>query len=154
MQNNTATAELFSFPSQDLWGENRLLVPDTIYDYAPNINNNKISCRSTSARSGYKYGKVVDYTTQVHLVDCSFRIRDGERKRVVTSQVKNVHAWIRGRLLTASPTLRQRSLDGWVLVRYDPFKQDYFFRHDTGEKVTLCEEAILIDRALYTRNPN
>lgn len=69
-------------------------------------------------------GLVVGHATEVALVDVRFIVREGGRVRVVNTGVKNVHAFVVGRLvpslLQASMHDRATSCAEWRPARYNP----------------------------------
>lgn len=73
-------------------------------------------------------GRVQEHAAEFYLRDVRFCVGKKGRERVLREQVKNVHARLRGKLQEPSP----RSLRGWRLVAYDPYRWSSF--------VTTCDE--------------
>ena len=83
-------------------------------------------------------GKVVGHSTEVAMSDCEFRVRPGGHKRVIEEKRKNVHAFVIGEV---QPSLPEST--GYRQVKYNPYKSDYFFFADTGEKIVNATSVIL-----------
>jgi hypothetical protein len=66
------------------------------------------------------FGRVVAHVNDLHLVDCTFIVRQGGRRKVLETGRKNVHAFIKGKV-TLSPELSYP-----LKVRYNPYQSDSF----------------------------
>lgn len=69
-----------------------------------------------------KTKKVIKHTDLIFLEDCEFVVQDSGRKRVLTSGVKNVHAWVKGTETKNLRCFNHSPLD----VTYNPRKNDSF----------------------------
>ena len=66
-------------------------------------------------------GLVVGHTNQITLQDCSFKVSVARRDRVRKEKVKNVHAWIEGRI-----TRRKIVWFPCWNIKYNPYVNDHF----------------------------
>jgi len=85
-----------------------------------------------------KSRKVIAREPVVVLEDCSFKVSEKGRQRVLREKRKNVHAGVQG-------TLIERTRVGGKLVQitYDPYKYSSFVRVDTLEPVIEAKKVIL-----------
>lgn len=94
-------------------------------------------------------GKVIAHKKLVHVMDASFVVQPSGRKKVLDEKRKNVHAFVRGNLSTQiTKTLY------WRPVTYNPYKADYFYYKDTGEKVTSAKQALLNEDGVWVPSDN
>lgn len=88
-------------------------------------------------------GKVVWHADSYVARDPEFRVRPGGHARVLREGRKNVHAFV----VSDGPGIISRDPEGErVRVKYNPHKGAFFYREDTGERVTGARYAILNDR--------
>ena len=73
-------------------------------------------------------GKVVGHADNVVCADCKFVVGRAGRARVLREGRKNVHAFVRGRLIgTDVKWLKvEENLPEWQAVRYNPYKWGTF----------------------------
>ena len=79
----------------------------------------------------YKSKKVLGYLDRVHIKDATFVVQPGGRNRVLETGVKNVHAFVRGTLVTTN----QYYPDSWGYseqITYDPYMYDSFVEKGIG----------------------
>lgn len=87
-------------------------------------------CWSVKALEGLNKGRVIAHMKDVTLWNCTFKVSEAGRQRVVREQRKNVHAGVVGYI--------DDSLHGWnavtstIPVTYNPYKYDSFVRADEG----------------------
>lgn len=95
---------------------------------------------------------VVAHATDVALVDCRFVVREGGRQRVVATGVKNVHAYVVGRLLTVERVFSLPPFDDYVVGRYSPLRAATFQYAgplpETWLELGVAEHARLYERGL------
>lgn len=88
-------------------------------------------CWSVKALEGENKGRVIRHASQVTLYNCTFKVSEAGRKRVLREQCKNVHAGVVGHLECDSDTEALRSSDIYsVRVTYNPYKYSSFVRVD------------------------
>ena len=83
---------------------------------------------SVRALEGARKGRVIAHRTDLELADCTFKVSEPGRQRVMRERRKNVHAGIVGTLLTspAPEPLTRR-------ITYDPYRFSTFVDADTLE---------------------
>ena len=76
-----------------------------------------------------------DYSLFVVLKNCSFRVSESGRQKVLRERQKNVHAWVEGDLISKDEKdfLQCGFSEPW----YDPYKTDHF--EVDGERVEFAE---------------
>lgn len=84
--------------------------------------NSNEQCFSVRSREKEHYGKVIAHMDSVLIEDVQFVVNEGGRAKVLDSGVKNVHAFIRGRMV---PSLSFPKKPG-IIVRYNPFESEHF----------------------------
>ena len=87
-------------------------------------------------------GKVIDYSSGVVLRDAKFVVRKGGRKRVLDSGQKNVHAFVRGRLVRGE-NFEPSNEQAGVAITYDPYKYDTFVKCSDKKPVFNAEKVAL-----------
>ena len=79
--------------------------------------------------------KVVGHSNQLYLSDVEFRVRERGRQKVLKDKVKNVHAFVVGRIFFCpeadsypmNDPLDEEKLDMWThRVSYNPYKGSHF----------------------------
>lgn len=76
-------------------------------------------------------GSVVGHTRSIALADARFVVRAGGRERARLERVKNVHAFVVGRLAPADCVIP----NGTATLRYNPFSERAGFTNETGDVV-------------------
>jgi len=99
-----------------------------------NLNKNCYSVRQK--------GKVILYSRYLILENCRFVVQPAGRKRVLEKKVKNVHAFVRGCLISTENDFN-KSLDIAHDVSYNPYRFDYFYFKSSLEPVYEARLAIL-----------
>ena len=87
----------------------------------------------------YKTGRVIDRADNILLINPSFIVRQGGRKRVIKEGKKNVHAFVVGyrpsKFTTEEWDEYYHADKDWRDVTYNPYKNTTFVYKDTGEIV-------------------
>lgn len=78
-------------------------------------------------------GKVICHTPAITLRNAKFVVREGGRQRVLQEGKKNVHAFVKGELVSYDSSEHARS------ATYNPFKFDSFVDRETSEPVYNAE---------------
>ncbi len=97
---------------------------------------------SVKALSGPMRGRVVAHRDTLALTDCTFKVSEAGRQRVLREQRKNVHAGVVG-YLSDAPALAHD-----VPVTYNPYKAATFTRKDTGAPVHHAALVSLASRSV------
>lgn len=111
-------------------------------------------------------GKVIGHLDGLILSDCTFRVSQAGRNRVLREKRKNVHAFVEGTLcigrlqvegnrVTIGSTKSLKSNPLWPLftnsfskVSYNPYEFPYFY-NDRKEPVICNSFALLEEKGLY-----
>ena len=72
-----------------------------------------------------KTKKVIKHLDTLMLFDCTFKVSEAGRQRVLRTKQRNVHAGIEGYLCDIVP------VNGGIQVYYNPYKQSTFTIKDT-----------------------
>lgn len=78
-------------------------------------------CWSVKALEGPSKGRVIKHCKELNLVNCTFKVSEAGRQRVLREKVKNVHAGVVGQLTTTSSRSRATTS-----VNYNPYKYRTF----------------------------
>lgn len=71
----------------------------------------------------YKTKRVIDHLSELILTDCTFKVSEAGRQRVLREKRKNVHAFVIGELSTDTTVVKVNSSD---IIYYNPYKQATF----------------------------
>lgn len=86
--------------------------------------------------------KVVGHSNQLYLSDVEFRVREGGRQKVLKDRVKNVHAFVVGRIFFCpeadsypmNDPIDEEKLGMWThRVSYNPYLDSHFVAKKLGE---------------------
>ena len=88
-------------------------------------------------------GKVVCHANYIVLRDVRFTVRPSGRARVLAEKRKNVHAFVKGYIV--SDPARVPDTGDWQAVTYNPYKYGYFYDKYTDERV---DNANFVDMCL------
>jgi hypothetical protein len=113
-----------------------MIVPykNRMWDLDPKVpvevyrNINKPGVWYTIRQNGY----VVAHTDELKLINAEFHVSEAGRRRVLETGRKNVHAWIRGEIVTAQGDCTS---DNMFQVIYNPKRYKTFRRPDTRKPV-------------------
>lgn len=97
-------------------------------------------CWSVVAREGADRGRVVTHLPRAVLAEATLVVREGGRQRVLQERRKNVHAFVRGRLLpegTESP-------DGMRPISYNPYEAGHFTLRDDAARPPVRQAALVV----------
>jgi hypothetical protein len=100
---------------------------------------------SVRALEGEHKGRVLQHASALCLADCTFKVSEAGRQRVLRERQKNVHAGVKGTLVAAPPA-------GLALPRrvtYDPYKYTTFVDADTFEAVHGSPCVLFSARAVH-----
>ena len=99
---------------------------------------------SVRALEGEHKGRVIDHSYGVRLSDAKFVSQPAGRERVRREGVKNVHAFVRGRLEHYDGT---NWWPGWpndrTFITYNPYKYDTFVEVGTEEPVHKANTVLM-----------
>jgi len=109
-------------------------------------------CFSIKALEGPNKGRVIYHSSGVLLFDCTFKVSEAGRQRVLRERKKNVHAGVVGFLFDdAVDGTYDHVLRYGTPITYNPYKYDSFV-HLYGEHP--CKTGRLVALAVTTYNEN
>ena len=89
-----------------------------------------------------KTGLVLCHADSITLNDVTFEVNEKDRQRVLSTGVKNVHAYVVGNIdLQCNEALNDNR------VWYDPFKTDCFKLNE--ERIDKCKRAYMSEKKVY-----
>lgn len=97
-----------------------------------------------------KTRKVIGHSNECLLVNCSFKVSQAGRERVLREQHKNIHAYVEG---TLRNDLLARDFDprATVKVEYNPYRMSQFQTVRQGTPVYDSRLALLSPMGLWIR---
>lgn len=105
-------------------------------------------CMSVRSREKDNYGKVVEHTNDLVLKDVEFVVRSTGRYRVLHEGRKNVHAFVRGRWIRDSKSLKNLDLgpllDDKVQVTYNPYRYSTFVYKTTNNNYCIFRAPLVL----------
>ena len=105
-----------------------------------NLRNGKWSVQK---RDGSQV-RVVLHADNVYMGMCSFVVQEKGNQRVRLENRKNVHAFVRGVLLSTPPSSDSNPNEtGMIEVTYNPYRYNTFVRKDTKEPVNHAPFVVL-----------
>lgn len=111
-------------------------------------------CFSIKALEGEFKGRVIAHASYVSLHDCTFKVSEAGRQRVLREKRKNVHAGVVGKveyLTFDKQGDTPYSQDTFVLanenphnrVKYNPYKLDKFYREEDNACIPVEKHEIV-----------
>lgn len=101
------------------------------------------SCWSVRNRSTGRVQMHLDYAV---VRDCTFRVGNAGRERVVREGRKNVHAGVFGILDENPPQDPMSGPESWIRVTYNPYRNTTFV-DESGNPVTHASTVVLLPDA-------
>ena len=92
-----------------------------------------------------KSGRVIGHANQVTIIDATFIVQPAGRARVLKEKRKNVHAFVRGTLVSTGGFMATGNMRK---VTYDPYKADHFTT-ETGQRIDTADTVELAHGAVY-----
>ena len=100
----------------------------------------------------HKTKLVEHHATTVRLDNCTLKVSQAGRNRVLTEKRKNVHAGVQGDLCDIGFKVDIRALEtDFVELTYNPYKYDSFVVKATEVAVMSAESIILHDRRVFAK---
>lgn len=109
-------------------------------------------CMSIRSREKSDYGRVRAHAQSLIMQKCNFVVREKGRQRVILEKRKNVHAFVRGKLIQiyVNPTL---PLDEFVEVTYNPYHSGSFYIKSTGQPICYADSVIIRKNKVFALQP-
>jgi len=83
-------------------------------------------CWSVKALEGPLKGRVIYHANEITLFECTFKVSQAGRQRVLREQKKNVHAGVQGYISDNFTFADQESHGCDIPITYNPYKYDSF----------------------------
>ena len=95
-------------------------------------------------------GLVIAHAAAAELTDVKFAVSQAGRARVLREKRKNVHAYVRGTLVSYIPLGESVPYDDEVVstVTYNPYKYDSFVRVVDQSRITKALSALVVGRRI------
>jgi hypothetical protein len=108
-------------------------------------------CLSLVPLQGYGKGRV-QHAEQLVLKDVRFAVQPKGRERVLQEQRKNVHAFVRGQIVSINQP-PQTSVSSWTPISYNPYKYATFVNANSFEPVHAAEEVWIMGKQILAKSP-
>jgi len=93
-------------------------------------------------------GSPIHYLAGCVLLDATFKVHEHGRQRCIREGVRNVHAWVVGRLIRPSVSAYDITRDMSRAV-YDPFKGGTFVDAFTLQPLTSSPFVVMLGKDVY-----
>ena len=113
-------------------------------------------CWSVKALEGPNKGLVIAYRDHMWLEDCTFKVSQAGRNRVLRERRKNVHAGVVGTWYTDETDECVNSVVSFMTkamipATYNPYKFSTFVNKDTHQCINHAKDALLTNRQVYVQ---
>lgn len=98
---------------------------------------------SIKALEGPNKGRVVQHASMVVLADCTFKVSQAGRRRVLKEKRKNVHAGVVGTLVAVSGERAYFPYTKSVPVTYNPYKYETFVYKASEKPISKCDRVLM-----------
>tara|TARA_Y100001973_G_C5209232_1_gene344359 strand:+ start:29279 stop:29578 length:300 start_codon:yes stop_codon:yes gene_type:complete len=88
------------------------------------------------------YGKVIGHADNIVLTDCTFKVNEKGRQRVLAERKKNVHAGIIGHIVSVN----ELTFNLEHKVTYNPYKFDSFVYADNNSLKVHDADRVVISK--------
>lgn len=102
---------------------------------------------SVKALEGENKGRVIMHCTSVELEDCTLKVSQAGRERVIREKQKNVHAGVVGRIVAYNAPCESTDIQ----VTYNPYKYNSFVEKETEVPVITASKAYMCAQTGMTR---
>jgi hypothetical protein len=107
--------------------------------------NLHLRCFSIKALEGVNKGRVIAHKHEVQLYDCTYKVSEAGRQRVLREQRKNVHAGVCGTWLgDVTPSVIERYASMGTRVTYNPYKYSTFVNRVTELPILKSRSATML----------
>lgn len=83
------------------------------------------------------HGRIIGHSCYCKLHSVEFVVQPAGRDRVIREGRKNVHAFVRGVLVTDEQTKNPKR---WLPITYNPYKFDHFYNKNTLKPIYDAQE--------------
>jgi hypothetical protein len=99
---------------------------------------------SIVALEGPEKGRVIGRADQLTLKDCTFRVSETSRQKVIERKCRSVHAWVFG-YLTATTSVPPEAIE----FTYNPYRAPTFTLRDTWQPITKSSVVWFANKKAY-----
>lgn len=99
---------------------------------------------SVRAMEGPNKGRVILHATTISLANCTFKVSEAGRQRVIREKRKNVHAGVQGTLIESAPPS-----DCSRKITYDPYRYATFVDAVSHEAILQADQARFEENAVF-----
>ena len=103
---------------------------------------------SIKALEGEQKGRVIRHAATLTLSDCTFKVSEAGRQRVLRERRKNVHAGVVGHLV--DPTVMT---DEAIAVTYNPYLYDSFVVSESKQPCHQADCVWFMERGVRAQDP-
>lgn len=89
------------------------------------------------------------YTNTVKIENCTLKVSQSGRQKVLKEKRKNVHAGIVGNVLSTDESLLNDDLEGYTELTYNPYLYDSFVVKETGKPVKTASVVYLLNKKIF-----
>lgn len=122
------------------------------------LNLHKPGFLSIRAVEGADKGRVIGYATALELSACTFRVSEAGRQRVLREKRKNVHATVRGRLVSAcmdgevsksmTDMVQEILGAGGAVAYYSPYRTPTFINQQTRQPIYAASKVVIVGKTV------
>lgn len=94
-------------------------------------------------------GGGTEYFGTVTLTNVTFRVHQSGRLRTLDKQQRNVHAWVVGDLVAATPSQQFPFTEKWSKAIYNPYLYETFVDKTTGEALDSVTAAYMVGKHVF-----
>jgi len=110
-----------------------------------NLHKHCLSLRNEKTR------KVVSHCESVWFKDAEFKVSQAGRQRVLNQKKKNVHAVVRGEVLSIDNT-QVMNLDGYSLIYYNPYIYKSFIEWNSEKPVKSAKSVVVVGKSVFAKD--
>jgi hypothetical protein len=113
--------------------------------------NLRKQCWSVKALQGPDRGKVIAHCTELTMIDCTFKVSEAGRQRVLRDKRKNVHAGVVGNLVALHDGYADPIDAPLHMVTYNPYRYSTFVRKHDELPVRAADRVFFCMKTVYAR---
>lgn len=98
---------------------------------------------SIKALEGENKGKVIAHSSMVVLENCTFKVSEAGRQRVLKEKRKNVHAGVVGQLVAVAGERAYFPYIKSTVVTYNPYKYETFVYKFNEKPISECDRVLM-----------
>ena len=92
------------------------------------------------------YWKVIEYSNNILIKNCMFKVYESGRQRVIKEKRKNVHAYVYGEKVN-----KNIDISNLIIISYNPYISDTFYIKETKEKIYKANYILLKEDGIYAK---